>query len=300
MGCDWKPAHAQKGWMHRVSAFGYVVYLQMDDCRTCNSRPNVWDILFARVSRHGRELSLLEVSGSSFQMGYQHGKQASVLIHAYLRWIEKLTGKNVAQLCGNAVRFLPFIQRFSPRYMEEVCGLAEGAGISIDQALLCQVRAEAARKWDGGCTSFALSGESTADGRPLAGQNQDLEPDYSDVSIVLKVRPNDGRPRAVMFTFAGQLGYAGMNEFGVCQFANALYDFKWQPGLSSYPVRRVLLEQRTVADCLNLLRNIRMCSALNFVLADGQGGIADVEVRPEGIRVSMMTSGIAGCTPITI
>jgi isopenicillin-N N-acyltransferase-like protein len=232
-----------------------------------------------------RSFPFVEVSGSSFEMGYQHGKQASVLIHAYLRWIEKLTGKNVAQLCGNAVRFLPFIQRFSPRYMEEVCGLAEGAGISIDQALLCQVRAEAAQKWDGGCTSFALSGESTADGRPLAGQNQDLEPDYSDVSIVLKVRPNDGRPRAVMFTFAGQLGYAGMNEFGVCQFANALYDFKWQPGLSSYPVRRVLLEQRTVADCLNLLRSIRMCSALNLVLADGQGGIADVEVRPEGIAV---------------
>jgi predicted choloylglycine hydrolase len=169
--------------------------------------------------------------------------------------------------------------------MEEVSGLAQGAGISIDDALLCQVRAEASQKWDGSCTCFALTGEATADHSPLAGQNQDLEPDYSEVSIVLKVRPNDGRPRAVMFTFAGQLGYAGMNEFGVCQFTNALYDFQWHPGLPYYPLRRVMLEQRTVSDCIKLLRKFRMCSAVNFVLADGAGDIADVEVRPEGVAV---------------
>jgi isopenicillin-N N-acyltransferase-like protein len=164
-------------------------------------------------------------------------------------------------------------------------GLAHGAGISTDQAILCQVRAEASQTWGEGCTCFALTGEATADHRPLAGQNQDLEPEYEEVSIVLKVRPNDGRPRAVMFTFAGQLGYAGMNEYGVCQFTNSLYDFKWRPGLPYYPLRRVMLEQKTVGDCIKLLNRFKMCSAVNLVMADGSGGIADVEVRPEGIAL---------------
>ena len=33
---------------------------------------------------------LIEVSGDSYQMGYQHGRQASDLIQSYLRWIDKM------------------------------------------------------------------------------------------------------------------------------------------------------------------------------------------------------------------
>ena len=218
-------------------------------------------------------------------MGLQHGRQAAPLIRKYLAWIEKLTGVDGPRLRANAMRFLPYIQKLSPSYMEEVMGLAEGARITTADALLCQARAEAARQWDGGCTAFALARGSVSSGNVLAGQNQDLELEYADVAIILKVRPNDGRPRAVMFTFAGQLGYAGMNEHGVCNFVNALYNFGWKPGLPYYPLRRVLLEQRSVGDCLRVLRQNPACSAVNLVLADGQGAIADVESRPEGLAV---------------
>jgi isopenicillin-N N-acyltransferase-like protein len=86
-----------------------------------------------------------------------------------------------------------------------------------------------------------------------------------------------------MFTFAGQLGYAGMNEHGVVHFANALYDFDWRPGLPHYPLKRAILEQRSVAGCLDVVSKHRTCSAANVVMADGAGAIADVEVRPEGV-----------------
>ncbi len=228
---------------------------------------------------------VVEVSGSAFEMGVQHGRQAAPIIQRYLAWIDKLTGKPRALLQQNAMRFLPYIKQLSPAYVEEVMGLAEGAGITLSDAMLCQARAEAARQWDGGCTAFAITRDGTADGNPLAGQNQDLESEYEDVAIVLKVRPNDGRPRAAMFTFAGQLGYAGLNQHGVANFVNALYNFKWRPGLPTYPVRRALLEQRSVGACVELLKRHRTCSALNLVLADGAGRIADVEVRPEGIAV---------------
>jgi len=82
----------------------------------------------------------------------------------------------------NAMRFPPFIQRLSPAYVQEIHSLADGARISLPDAVLCQARAEASKRWDGGCT---------------------------DVAIVLRVRPNDGRPAAIMFPFAG-----------VCHFVN--------------------------------------------------------------------------------
>lgn len=232
-----------------------------------------------------QEFPLVEVSGTSFQMGLQHGKQAEALIRKYLIWIQKFTGVETEVLRANAMRFMPYIQRLSPAYVEEIFGLAEGARISIGDAVLCQARAEAAKKWDGGCTAFALTRRATLDGSVISGQNQDLEPEYADVAIVLRVRPNDGRPAAVMVTFAGQLGYAGMNSFGVANFVNALYNFHWTPGIPYYPIRRLILEQKSIQDCLNLLKAHRGCSALNLVLSDGQGNIADVEARSDGLAV---------------
>ena len=231
------------------------------------------------------EFPLIEVSGSAFQMGFQHGKQAEIPIRNYLDWIVKLTGLDLNILRANAIRFLPYIQRLSPQYMEEINGLAEGAGISLADAVLCQARAEASKRWDSGCTAFALTGAATAGNNTIAGQNQDVELEFADVAIILRIRPNDGRPRAVMFTFAGQLGYAGLNEFGVCNFVNSLYNYRWTPGLPYYPLRRAVLEQRNVEACVNMLQQNRACSACNLVMADGNGGIADVEARPEGIAL---------------
>jgi isopenicillin-N N-acyltransferase-like protein len=227
------------------------------------------------------EFPLIEVAGGAYEMGSQHGEQARPLVKKYLVWIERITGMSRDRLCRNATSFLPAMERLSPKLLEEIRGLADGAGISFPEALLCQARAEASNSWDGGCTAFALRGAATAGGIVLAGQNQDLEPEYADVAILLRVRPNDGRPRALMFTFAGQLGYSGMNEHGVCHFANALYGSKWQPGLPHYPLKRLILEQKTVQEAVGLLEKHRTCSAANLVLADRRGSIGDLEIRPE-------------------
>lgn len=117
-------------------------------------------------------------------MGLQHGKQAELLIQKYLSWIDRLTGLNRNALRANAMRLLPYIQRFSPEYAEEISGLAEGARIPLADAVLCQARAEAAKRRDGGCTAFALSGGATAGGRIIAGQNQDLELDFADIRSI--------------------------------------------------------------------------------------------------------------------
>ena len=233
----------------------------------------------------GQTFPLLEVRGDAYELGYQHGAQAAALVERYLRLTERLTGRTRDDLCARALMFLPYMEALSPAYVTEVRGLADGAGISFAEALLCQARAEAGRVREGGCTAFALQGAATADGGLLAGQNQDLEAEYADVAVLLRVQPTDGRPRALMFTFAGQLGYSGMNEHGVTHFANALYDAAWRPGLPHYPLKRVMLEQRRADDCVALLAAHRTCSAANALICDGDGAVRDVEVRPEGIAV---------------
>lgn len=231
----------------------------------------------------GQTFPLIEVSGSAYEMGYQHGAQAAALVQRYLLWIEKLTGKPRDLLGRKAMAFLPLIEALSPAMVAEIRGLADGAGISLEEAVLCQARAEAASVPEGGCTAFALKGTATSDGHALAGQNQDLAPEYADVGLIVRIKPDDGRPRALMFTFAGQLGYAGMNEHGVAQFANSVYDYKWRLGLPHYPLKRVMLEKQTVEECVEMLARHRPCSAANVVLCDGRDHVADVEIRPDGM-----------------
>jgi isopenicillin-N N-acyltransferase-like protein len=233
---------------------------------------------------------LVEVSGSSYEMGRQHGVQAAPLIDRYLRWIEKQTGKARDELGCRARAFLPCIEQLNPQLLDEVRGLADGAGLTFEEALVCQARgAAAAAPLEGsaasveGCTAFAFTGDATGGRGPLAGQNQDLPPEFADVGIVLHLIPEDGRPRAITFTFAGQLGYMGMNERGVAHFANALGDARWRLALPHYPLKRHLLELSTVGECLEVLRAHRLCSPANMVFCDGAGAIADVEIRPDGI-----------------
>jgi hypothetical protein len=220
-------------------------------------------------------------------MGYQHGAQAGSLIERYLLLIERI-GLSRDELCRNAMTYLPHVKALSPPLVEEVRGLADGADISFEEAFLCQTRFYAARgifTGEEGCTAFAVKGQATVDGQPLAGQNQDLRVEFADVGIVLRVKPTDGRPRAVMFTFAGQLGYHGMNQYGVSNFTNGVQDFEWQPGLPHYPLKRVMMEKQSTDECVALLRNERACGAANIVLCDSQGDFASVEVRPDRVVV---------------
>ncbi|MEE2657606.1 MAG: C45 family peptidase [Candidatus Latescibacterota bacterium] len=232
------------------------------------------------------QFPLVIAEGSAYSLGLHHGEQAASLIQCYLRYIEKTTSKGRDELAVCALSFEPLIAELSPAYLDEVRGLADGAGISYGEAMVCQVRGAAVVPADAdGCTAFALTSEATRTGETLAGQNQDLPPEFSDFGIVLHLKPDDGRPRVVTFTFAGQLGYMGMNSVGVAHFANGLGNAPARRGLTHYPLKRRCFEMSTVDECVGLLRRFRACSAGNMVFCDGDGGVADVEIRPDSVAV---------------
>jgi hypothetical protein len=60
---------------------------------------------------------LIEVSGSSYEMGYQHGEQAAQFIRRYILWIEKLSQEPPEVLRQNTIAFLPTIEALSPSFV---------------------------------------------------------------------------------------------------------------------------------------------------------------------------------------
>jgi isopenicillin-N N-acyltransferase-like protein len=223
-----------------------------------------------------------ESAGTPRELGRQHGEQCRVRLRAFLDYLAKSLRLSRAQIHERARRFLPLFERHCPHLVEEIHGLAEGADVSPAEALAVQIRGEMGPVAMEACTTFAVAPRATAAGQVLIGQNSDMDPEIGECSYVLRLRPRD-RPTVLLWTFGGQLGYHGLNDAGVAHFANALGGGPgWRLALPHYPVKRLMLEQRSLGEVLDLLRRVPVCSNGNYVLCDGAGRIADVELTPAG------------------
>lgn len=226
-----------------------------------------------------------DASGTPRDLGRQHGEHCRDQLLAFFDYMQSLLRLNRQQLHTRALRFLPLFDQHCPHLVEEIHGLGEGARVPFGDALAVQLRAELGQVSEGGCTTFVISGRGTASGEILIGQNSDMDPEYEAVGYLLRLRPL-GKSPLLMWTFGGQLGYHGLNAAGVSHFANALGGGPaWRLGLSHYPIKRLMLEQRSVSGILDLLRRVPVCSSGNYVVCDSVGHIADIELTPDGFNV---------------
>ena len=233
-----------------------------------------------------KQFPFIKVAGSPYEMGYQHGQACDDRIKRFVELIIKSAsdGKTVTRqdVLNRTKVFQPLFEEYCPRLVDEVHGLADGAGIAFEEALLLQIRGEINNARDSECTAYVILGEGTASSEIIIGQNSDMTPVMEELGIVLHLAPEKGA-KIVMWTFGGHLGYHGMNSAGVAHFANALAGGPgWRLGLPHYPVKRHILEQTTVAECLQLLDNTQVCSSGNYVLTGGCRTIIDVELTSEG------------------
>ena len=135
-----------------------------------------------------------------------------------------------------------------------------------------------------GCTALAIGPARTTGATVLTGQNLDQDPRNGELLIILHVVPDVG-PQILMCTFAGLVGYLGLNSAGLAFMHNAVSTPTWRAdGIPHYFMKRVLLEQTSIADCLTVMRNAPVCSSGNYVLSDATTGrVEDGELTPDGL-----------------
>jgi isopenicillin-N N-acyltransferase like protein len=224
---------------------------------------------------------LYSIKGDARELGRQHGEFARTKIASLLGFLCEQLKKSPKQIEQAAALFRSQFELHCPTLIPEINGLAEGAGITFELALACQLRGELAQTADGACTTFAVGSNGTSDGKLLVGQTSDMATEIRDFGYVLHVKP-ENRPQAIMWTFGGMIGYHGLNEHGVCHFANSLGggpDWKMAP--SHYPLKRLILEKRNLTEVRELFRTFPVCSSGNYMLSDATD-ILDVEQTPAG------------------
>lgn len=222
------------------------------------------------------------VAGTARELGRGHGEQARERIRGFLEYLKASLRVSSETLARRALRFQPLFETHCPHLLDEIAGLAEGAAISRPEALALQLRGELGQVNDGACTTFVISPRGTAAGEALIGQTSDTPAEIEEFAYVLHLAPDD-RPEILMWTFGGMLGYHGLNRHGISHFANALGGGPaWKFALSHYPLKRMMLERRSVDEVAALMYRIPVASNGNYVLCDGSGRILDVELTSEG------------------
>jgi len=222
--------------------------------------------------------------GGHRELGRQHGEQAAEHIRRHLEVMCAGHGVTRAELRRRALLFAKLFDRYCPHLVEEMRGLAEGAGIELADAMACNIRG-LPEKGGEGCTAFAIAPGGTADRGVLAGQNSDIDSRIPPLAYVLHLAPA-GKPEVLMWTFGGMIGYHGMNSHGVAHFANALGGGPAARfAMPHYPVKRLMLECASVDQAAELLGRIPLGSNGNYVMCDGAGRILDVEATTAGPEI---------------
>ena len=251
-------------------------------------------------------IRVLEVSGTARERGRQYGEGASDLIDRALGYyreaLTRQTGMSWAAVTDSVLKWLPISEQFAPHLVEEMRGIAEGAGVSFNEILTLNVRGEfvynhqateppAVREAEeeddrdavDGCTSFFLAGAASGTGHTLVGQNWDWRTLTAETTLVLRV-VQDPLPTLVMQLEAGQVGRHGANSAGIALNANGLGgSFGNEIGLPQTLIRRLVLDHGDIASALKTLVKTRPHIASNALLAHQSGFGIDLETTPHGV-----------------
>lgn len=222
------------------------------------------------------DLMIIDAAGSPRERGRAHGEQARDLIATGLeQWRAELaaSGREADELWKGLSRVSGFrdaAARWAPDLLEEVEGIAEGSGADPDAVFATNCLDEA---WwwhekGPGCSAVALA---DLDGRPVIGQNMDLDTWMDGTQVALRLAPDDG-PEQVLLSRAGVLGLCGANDAGVGLVVNALDQLPVaMDGLPVAFVLRLLVGQTSLDDVEPLLREIRHASGQAYTLASANG-----------------------------
>jgi isopenicillin-N N-acyltransferase-like protein len=231
------------------------------------------------------EYPLYRARGTHRELGRQHGEQAARQIKAHIEMMRARPKLSEEQFKHRVAAFQHMFEQHCPHLLDEMRGLAEGAGVTLEDAMLCSIRGELSSAPAAGCTTYAIGRRGSAGHEVIAGQNADLGSQMIPLAYVLHLQPQN-KPEVLIWTFGGMLGYHGMNSAGVAHFSNALSGGpRSQFGMPEYVYERLMLECSSTEQVINVLRKLPLASNENFMICDREGNIADAEATTAGPEV---------------
>jgi len=188
-----------------------------------------------------------------------------------------------------AMKYQPYLSEHWQEYVEEMEGVARGAGVTYTDILALNVRTEIAfGAFSDGCTALSWKGR----GSSVLGQNWDWNTEQAENLICLKIKKENGL-NIQMITEAGIIGKIGMNSLGVGCTLNALkakgVSFTKLP---CHLALRTVMESSSREAAIATLEKAGVASACHILIADATGGTGLECSSEDVVQLPMNKEGI--------
>lgn len=219
------------------------------------------------------EVTILHVSGSHYEMGFQHGYYLSEKVQQNIRAYLSNAPTDLYDLLTIWRTMEPYIPS---QYLEELHGIADGASIPYDNVCLAYT---VIIYGDMGCFGLSCWGNATQNGNLLHGRSFDLPMDVQDPisgrfvheNHMLIVRNPDQGISSISPSVAGSThGGGGFNKEGVSIGMQVCWSkdqtFDGIPGMIR--TQMVLDTAQTTSDAIKILTSDRTLG-WNYIVSDG-------------------------------
>jgi len=262
---------------------------------------------------------VIDLEGDAFLRGRLHGTLARSQIERSIATYARLfayCGFDWSDAQRRAARFRDAIGNLDAALLEEIEGIASGAGRSIDEILALNARTEIlppsypgepSPRWQrvqeinrgagipdwGECTALAIQPARSATRGTLLAQNWDWLGTQREAVVLMRTREADGS-RCLAFTEAGMLAKIGFNDrgLGVCLNLMRSRDDGQRPGIPVHVLLRALLKCASVAEAMQLASSVTHGASSNVLCADRAGDAASLELSPGGVEVVRAENGV--------
>lgn len=258
--------------------------------RAAEDRPAAPDEV-SEVSPH----RLTVIEGNARERGRRYGDAFREGIQAFLqREIYQVFAKdeeakrdllNYAGACADQVA------DFSPEIMEELVGVGEATELDVKELVLISLHEELYHRGTlppvPHCTAVAFGPPESVDGDTYCGQTWDWMPRLLGVSQLVHWKREAG-PSLLGYAYPGLWTGAGMNSSGLALTWTSGQG-KGIPGprvgIPSYLLIAHLLYQSSMEEALEEARRATHAGWFTFVLADGEGRLANIEGTPRELAI---------------
>ncbi len=225
------------------------------------------------------EIPLLRVGGSHREAGRQVGAACAETIRSAFDEAKIPCGRTREEQLALADRYREVTAAAYPWYLEELEGIAEGAGADPRELFACMIEEiwyePYASRVQGRCTDLVAVPPATAEGKVLVAHNNDMPRSYQEQLVAIEWGI-EGEP--VVLTIGNGLWISvGWSSVGLSFTGNELAPLDERIGIPREIQFRSMLRQPTFEEALREALRPDRASSYNHVIVARDGRVANVE-----------------------
>lgn len=235
-----------------------------------------------------KELKFLVLEGTPRERGQIHGEALKSEINEIVRSLTEpilKAGGNPEDYASQIVEgagFLDATQKWTPHLVEEIKGIAEGAGIDFKIIFALNLLDEAewffqSRNWinpdyreESRCSVLGIN--RVGPNPTIVAQNADMGPTVDGYQTLFHIKHKESDLEELVLSLPGVTGVYGMNNrsMGVCLNALTMTLNKSPKGLATIFIARGILFQKSLDEAVKFIKKVKHASGEAYTFGDSE------------------------------